>query len=74
MKKEFIKVAKELGFDVPTVRYERPERDVVVYYLSIYKNGELVKVWDIGYFIGEVDTANSKDRVIPEFRELLNAL
>lgn len=74
MKKEFIKIAKELGFDIPIVRYTRPERDSVVYYISIYKHGNLITVEDFGYYIGEVNTANSKDRVLPEFRDFLNNL
>ena len=74
MKKEFLKIAKRLGFETPTIRYERPERDSVLYYVSIYKNGELIDVWDSGYFIGEIGTANSKDRVLPNFEEYLKEL
>lgn len=74
MKKLFLKIAKELGFTLPTIRYERPEKDSVVYYISVYKNDELVTVYDCGYFIGEENTANSKNRVLPEFRDFLNSL
>lgn len=74
MKKDFLKIAKELGFSLPTIRYERPERDSVVYYISVYKDNKLVTVYDCGYFIGEENSANSKDRVLPEFREFLKKL
>lgn len=74
MKKQFIKIAKELGFELRTITYERPERDSVVYYISIYKNGEFIKIWDGGYFIGEVGTANSKDRMLPSFRKFLETI
>lgn len=74
MKKNFLKIAKELGFQLPTIRYERPERDTVVYYISIYKNDEFITIYDCGYFIGEENTEHSKDRIIPDFREFLNTL
>lgn len=74
MKKEFIKIAIARGFDYPAVRYTRPSNDVVVYYLTIWKDGKMVANWSIGYIVGEVDTPHSKDRIRPEFIKFLKKL
>jgi len=71
MKKEFLKIAKEFGVQLPTVRYEKPEKGSVIYYISIYKNDELVTVWNGGYFADATDVIDSKEGLLNEFREFL---
>jgi len=73
MIKELRKIAKNKDLEAK-IKYERPERDVVAYKVSIYKNNEFVKAWNGGYFIGEVGTSNSKDIVLKDFKDFINAL
>lgn len=74
MKNELLHIAKELGFDAPKIRCERPASGSVVYYVSVYKSGKLIKNWDGGYFTNEENTPNSKDKVLPRFRKFLTTL
>lgn len=73
MKKQFLKIAKEFGFELPTMRYEKPEKGSVIYYISIYKNDELITVWDGGYFVDATNVLDSKEGLLNEFREFLNS-
>lgn len=74
MKKEFLKIAKELGFELRTIRYERLEFSSVGYFITIYKDDKYITEWDGGYFIGEVGTGNSKESVLPDFEQFLKKL
>lgn len=73
MKKQFEKLAKKHGFEILATS-SRPEFSSVIWVISIRKDGELVDIWDSGYFIGETGTANSKEKLLPDFEEHLRQL
>lgn len=74
MKRKLIKIAKELGFELPTIRYERPERDCYIYFVSVYKDGSLIEVTNVSYFTGDVKFEISKEGAIEGFRNYLTEL
>lgn len=68
MKRRLKEIAKELGFEALHITHLRPEEDMLVYYVSIYKNGVFVDLLDSGYF---PEDKHSREEMILEFTRQL---
>lgn len=73
MKTILSNIAKEKGLQV-IINVTRPEFGVMSYDVTILKAGEIAKRWDGGYFIGEKDSANSKEAMVADFRKAIDLL
>jgi len=73
MKKELIEIAKKIGWKI-TVECERLDTHSLYYSVGVYNNDENIGWWDGHYFIGEVNSPNSKETVLGNFKTYLKSI
>lgn len=72
-KQLLINMAEQLGLQV-VVNSSRPEMHVMSYDVVFLDRGEIIGRWDGGYFIGEENTANSKDSMFKDYKKRISEL
>ena len=73
MTKKFKKDLKAKGFDNPKVVYHRLDTHSIAYDVYLDENDKS-ESWDGHYFVGEENSANSKESMIEDWDSFVNAL